>query len=322
MVDGRAGGEIGVAAVKLRLVGDDGDALDALGAYLGGDARHVERAVHRLAAGHGDGVVVKNFVGHADARGDRGADGEQAGMEVGAVADVGEDVRRGGKGCLADPGGALAAHVAEGGGRAVHPDRHVMAADAGERARALRHAGRGVVRTAGAEVGDALRDIRALGPALLDPVETRDPPGDRVRAAEAGQTRGERAGDRLRPDLARRQKQPLALFVALAGDAGRVYAEAVEMILDLRLDQRALLFDDDDLFQPKREAADRVAVERPGEDELEALGLEFGDHGLQAVVGAAVVVVADDHGRAALAGYPTPRGRSRWPARRPPPPES
>ncbi len=51
---------------------------------------------------------------------------------------------------------AFAAHLGEGRGVAVHPVRHEVAADAGQRAAALRHLGRGVVRAAGAEIGDAL----------------------------------------------------------------------------------------------------------------------------------------------------------------------
>src|SRR5262245_47834261 len=74
-------------------------------------------------------------------------------MEIGAVAYVLEDVLGFGEGRLADPGTALAAHVGIGTGIAVHPDRHGVAADAAERTAAVRHLGRGVVRTAGAEPG-------------------------------------------------------------------------------------------------------------------------------------------------------------------------
>ena len=51
-------------------------------------------------------------------------------MKIRAVAQVGEDVRLVGERRLADPGHALAAHLGEGRGVAVHPGHHVMAADA------------------------------------------------------------------------------------------------------------------------------------------------------------------------------------------------
>ena len=57
--------------------------------------RHVELAVHRLAAGHRDGIVVEDLVGDVDAGRDCRADRQQAGMVVGAVAEVLEDVLAG-----------------------------------------------------------------------------------------------------------------------------------------------------------------------------------------------------------------------------------
>ncbi len=151
-----AHGEAGIGGIFLGLVGDDDDALDALGGDLAGDLRHAQMAVDGLAAGHGDGVVVEHLVGDVDAGRDRGADGQKAGMVIGAVAEIGEDVRRLGEGRLADPGHAFAAHLGEGRGVAIHPDRHVVAADAGDDAATLGDAGRGVVRAARAEIRDAL----------------------------------------------------------------------------------------------------------------------------------------------------------------------
>src|SRR3546814_19204406 len=87
-------------------------------------------------------------------------------LEVGAVAEVGEDVLRLGERRLADPRHALAAHLGAGVGAAVHPLHHVVTADAGKRAAAFRALGRAVVRAAGAEVGNA-RPRRA--PALHGP---------------------------------------------------------------------------------------------------------------------------------------------------------
>ena len=106
-------------------------------ATCAGDLRHGQAAVIGLAAGHGDGVVEQDLVGDVDAGRDRGADRQVAGMVVGAVAEVLEHVRARGERRLADPVGALAAHLGEARGRAVHPLRHVVAADAGIGARCL-----------------------------------------------------------------------------------------------------------------------------------------------------------------------------------------
>ena len=91
--------------------------------------------------------------------GERGADRQDPGVVVGAVAEVLEDVPAVGEGRLADPVGALAAHVGEALGVAVHPLHHVVAADAGVGAGAFGEAGRGVVRAARAEPGLADGDL-------------------------------------------------------------------------------------------------------------------------------------------------------------------
>jgi hypothetical protein len=58
----------GVHRILVGLVGDDDDLLRALGLDLARDLGNAERAVMRLAAGHGDGVVVEDLVGDVDAR--------------------------------------------------------------------------------------------------------------------------------------------------------------------------------------------------------------------------------------------------------------
>ncbi len=167
---GRAG------RIFLRLVRDDDDAPGAFGRHLRRDHRHAQAPVHRLAAGHGDGVVEEDLVGDVDLGRRRRADGEDAGMIVGAVADILEDVGARRERRLADPVRALGAHLRVAVGPPVHILRHVMAADAGIGARALRHMGRGGVRTAGAKVGRARRRRAARGKR-------------RLRLPEAGKTR-------------------------------------------------------------------------------------------------------------------------------------
>ncbi len=111
VMDGGARREVRADRVFVRLVGDDGDALDALGADLPGDHVAGEIAVVRLAAGHRDRVVVEDLVGDVGVRGEREADRQRAGMVVGAVAEILEDVVARRERRLADPLRALAAHL-------------------------------------------------------------------------------------------------------------------------------------------------------------------------------------------------------------------
>ena len=64
-----------------------------------------------LAAGHGDGAVVEDLVGDVAAGRHRGADGQRAGVEVGAVAEVLDEVVGVDERLDADPLRALAAHL-------------------------------------------------------------------------------------------------------------------------------------------------------------------------------------------------------------------
>jgi hypothetical protein len=66
------------ALVLRRFVGHHDDAPDVLGGQLARELRHGQGAVHRLAAGHGDGVVVEQLVGDVDLAGDGGADRQES----------------------------------------------------------------------------------------------------------------------------------------------------------------------------------------------------------------------------------------------------
>jgi hypothetical protein len=85
----------------------------------------------RLAAGHRDGVVEQDLVGDVgpDATAKRIA--SAPGMVVGAVAEILEDVAARRERRLPTQLRALAAHLREADGLAVHPQRHEVAADAG-----------------------------------------------------------------------------------------------------------------------------------------------------------------------------------------------
>ena len=252
----------------LDVVADQRDGLHAFGAHLLGDLRHGEGAVHRLAAGHRHRIVVEDLVGDVDAGGDRLADRQRAAMEVGAVAEVLEDVRGLGERRLAGPGHAFAAHVGEGVGAAVHPRHHVMATDAALRARAFRHLGAGVVRAAGAvmrharEVGARQRQLAFLA---FHPAQHL---ADVLAVVEALDARGDDAGDARRGELAGAWQDPFAGFVVLADDARALPVEVVEEFLDLRLDEGVLFLDHQDVLQPARERADADRFQRPGHADL------------------------------------------------------
>ena len=95
VVDGDAGQQAW-PLVLLGLVGHHADAPRAFGQHALHDLQHavaLGSLAHLLPTGHRDRVVVEDLVGDVDARRDALADGQQAAVEVGAVAEVGEDVR-------------------------------------------------------------------------------------------------------------------------------------------------------------------------------------------------------------------------------------
>ena len=278
--------------VFLRLVGDDHHPAHPFGLQLAGDAGHGEDAVHRLAAGHGHGVVVEDLVGDVGFGRHRLADGQQAGVEVGAVPQVGEDVFFFGEGRLADPGDALAAHVGEGGGAAVHPGHHVVAADAGHGPGAFRHPGGGVVGAAGAEVGRALGEDQGRLQGLLlglDEVQAGlDGRAGEVALDAAGDGpgdlgHGQFAGCRQQPvavgqvALAVGQQGPFALLVELAHHPGpHVLAPVVELFLQLVFQHLALLFHHQDFVQPLGELAHPFRFQGPDHAHLVEADADLG----------------------------------------------
>src|SRR3546814_6798675 len=89
--------------------------------------------------------------------------------------------------------------------------------------------------------------------------------GDVGAGVEAGYAPGDGAVDARGGQLADRRQHPLALFVELADHArAGVGAPVVELLLHLVLDDRALLLDDQDLFQALGKAPDALALQRPG----------------------------------------------------------
>ncbi len=180
-----------------------------------GNLRDGKTALGRLPAGHGHRIVIKNLVGDVDAGCSRGAQRQQSGMRIGAVAEILEDVLLTGEGRLTDPVRAFAAHLRDGrGAPGRDPKRHAVTADAGHRAAAVRHLGRGVVRTAGAEIRGALQRYRRVrGDRMFERFQPRQPLFEhRALVAEPSQPRNQRRSDDRRRQFAaaRQQRRPLS----------------------------------------------------------------------------------------------------------------
>ena len=221
-----------------------------------------------LPAGHGDGVVVEDLVGDVHTRRDRLADGEQAGVEIGAVAQIGEDVLFADERRFAHPGHAFAAHLGEGFG-AVHPQRHDVAADAGERALAFRRLGGGVVWAAGAEIGAAFDrgDVRGRFAGLI--AEEGECGADPVGVVEMLQARGDHVGDDARRKFIVRAQQPFAALVMLANDArADGLAPVIQLPFQLMFDEFALFLDHQYFIQAFRKGAHAVGLQRPRHADL------------------------------------------------------
>src|SRR5947207_6063382 len=102
MMNARALREI-VLRVLAGIVGNDRKALGAFRPDLMRNLRDGEAAFGRLPAGHGDRIVVKDFVGDVDAGSGSSAQRQQPGMGVSAVAEILEDVAFTGERRLSDP---------------------------------------------------------------------------------------------------------------------------------------------------------------------------------------------------------------------------
>ncbi len=257
--------------VAARVLGGDDDPAHALELEPARQVRDRELALDRLAAGHRDVLVVEQLVGDVHPRGDRRAHRQRARVVEGAVAQVLDEVAVVGERRLADPLGALAAHLREPGDLAlalgVEQD-HRVAADPGPHERPLGRLDRGVVRAARAEERRALghRQLGAAGGDLVEPAQV-GLDGVELQAA-AAQVARDRAGDQVGVHVELHRHQDVALLVALADDPRRV-RRAVERLLELGLDEGALLLDHEDLVEPPAELAHRALLERPDHAQLE-----------------------------------------------------
>ena len=267
IVEGGPGREI-AEVETVRLVRDHGDARDAFGADRVGDAGDRERPVDGLAARHRDGVVEQDLERDVRICGDGLADRHRPGMIESPVAEVLEHVSVPVELRSRDPVDAFAAHLDQALGLAVHPVGHEVTADAGQGRRPFGQARRRVVRAAGAEPGHAGR--------ALDPYRRRLA-GDQLlsagREAEAGelgvQATGDDAGELMRRQFADPGHEPLLELVVLADHAFGFPARiVVEVLLELALDDAALLLDHEHLVLALDELERAVVLEWPDHADL------------------------------------------------------
>ena len=123
------------------------------------------------------------------------------------------------------------------------------------------------MRAAGAEIGDAGGGFRGLGPVALEALQLGDLALDVVAGAVADQPLAELDGDVGRVERILGREQPLLVLVLLAEHA-RPLGQVVELLLDLRLDQRALLLDHQDQVEALGELEHALRLERPGHADL------------------------------------------------------
>ncbi len=269
VIDGKPARPVSHSGEFRRIIGDDDDALCSL------RRRDGEAAVIGLAAGHGDSVVEQDLVGDVDAGGDRGADRHVSRVIVGAVAEILKHVRAFAERRFPDPIGALAAHLRISERRAVHPLRHVVAADAGIGPHALRHHGRRIVRAARAEIGKAHGHIGRLGEPALRFLELCHARRDRfVRPDALEDAFADADCDFIGIERALDGEQPVALLVAFA-DADGLVGAAIKLLADLNLDERALFLDHNYERKTIGEVCQILAADRPRAGDLEKADAEI-----------------------------------------------
>jgi hypothetical protein len=165
---------------------------------------------------------------------------------------------------------ALAAHLGEGLGAAVHPLHHVVTADAGRGAAAFRHFGRGVVRATGAVMRGAYGVVAAVRPGPFPwPRERPDAPGccRWCRSARGAW----RSPGRSSPGSVRRGSAAANARSSNSPTTTRALVQrpVVELPGELVFENAALFLDHQNLVQALGELMHRHRLQRPAHADLE-----------------------------------------------------
>src|SRR6266446_1402821 len=140
-----------------------------------------------------------------------------------------------------------------------------MAADAGERTAALRDLRRGIVRAARAKIGRPGEWHHVAAKVTFLGIQESNALGNLGRSMKAGDAISDNPRDLGWCKLAVRWQNPFSILIKLADNPwADVRAPIVELLFELVLDDRALFFHDDDLFESLGKAPDPLAFERPG----------------------------------------------------------
>ncbi len=238
------------------VIGDDDGAPHTLGLEPARQLRHRHLAGGVLAAGHGDGPVVEDLVGDVGAGRDGLADGERAGMEEGAVAQVLEEVLIAHERSGADPLRAFGAHVGEAFGVAVHVEGHGVTADAAECDRPLRYDGAAVVGAARAVIGRS----RGKDPTVADQRDALAHAGQAIGVDAFGEHPTKRFDEDVAAQRRTERDQRCEVAVLLADDRRGVGA-AVEKIAHLPLEEGPFLFDHENGVEAAGEGAEPLRFE-------------------------------------------------------------
>ena len=91
-MDGQPDRPVGRRIVFFRFVGHHDNFCYAFGGHLTGNHIHRQIALVMLPACHGHGIIEQDFIGHVGFGRHRKADRQQAGMVIGAVAQILEDM--------------------------------------------------------------------------------------------------------------------------------------------------------------------------------------------------------------------------------------
>ena len=231
---------------QLRLVRNDRDTLDAFGVYRVRDALHRQRTIERLATGHRNGIVEEDLVGNVRARRNRLANGERSRMIERAVAQILEDMLVTVEQRPRNPVDAFAAHLDQAVRFAAHPAGHEMAADSGQRLRALGYLRRRIVRAARTEIGDTLcaADLDRMRAAL----QLLGASAESVTAEHTVEATPDDRHEVHRCQFADPGYEAFAVLVLLADHAvGLAARVVVEVLLELALDDPAFFLDDQHL---------------------------------------------------------------------------
>ena len=252
----------------LRHIRDQRDALHPLGPHGLRDAVHRDRAIHRLPAGHRHRIVEQDFVCDVGLGRDGLPDRQRAGMIIRAVPQILEHVAMAGVARGGRPVHALAAHLDHPRGGAIHPIGHEVTANPRQRLGALRHAGGAVMRAAGTEIRRTI--ARGHGDQLHRCAQNRLRTGFEIEFRKhTGEASGDDRHQQARREFAGPRHQIGPGLIRLARHVARLgTGDVVEMLLQLALDQRALLLDDEDFLLAANEAQRIACGERPDEANL------------------------------------------------------